>query len=402
MRSLLLKMVGLGAKPAKKRRGALIIPSAAPGSIGDDAMVMSLVTALEDAGEGPVRVLARGGGSNWPSVAPGSLLELPKGKMRALALARAMRQTKRVLVIGADCLDGHYSVALSRSLIGSADLGAHAGALATIVGSSFKASPIAGAVDALRTLHPSARVCGRDPRTVERVTQLTGRGCELVADVAFMLKPTDPKTPGAPADLAWITERRNAGRVLLGVNFNRQVLGKNPSREEFAPLFDAYEGALTRLLSERDDLDILCIPHDYRGDESDCAHAGELAARIGRPDRARALTEKYRASEIKTFASRMDLILTGRMHLAIEAMGAGVPVCCVTYQDKFEGLFDLFKMEPIVLAPENATAETLHAMVAGALDRRADLRERVGFELGRVREMSRANLGLGAPAGGAG
>ena len=38
----------------------------------------------------------------------------------------------------------------------------------------------------------------------------------------------------------------------------------------------------------------------------------------------------------------VDLVLTGRMHLAIAALGMGTPPLCVAYMDKFEGLFHLF------------------------------------------------------------
>lgn len=394
MSGVLMKLVGVGSPHNSKRRGALIIPSAAPGSIGDDAMVMSLVTELHEAEEGPVEVLARGGAAGWPDVSPGRLLELPSGRRRLLGLVSAMRRVKRVFVIGADCLDGHYSPALSLQLIRSADLGAHSGAMATIVGSSYKASPLPETVEALKRLHANARVCGRDPRTVERIRTLTGRACELVTDSAFMLRPHRPETDAAAAHLSWIDERRSAGRILLGVNFNRQVLGKKADPDRIESLLSAHEAAISRLLAERPGLDVLFIPHDYRGTDSDRDHAVLLGERLGGSGRVRSLGEAYRASEIKYFASKMDMILTGRMHLAIEALGAGVPVTCITYQDKFEGLFDHLRLEPRVLAPEQVTAESLHGLLAENLDRLDAYRAHVAEQMARIRAMSRLNLGL--------
>ncbi len=394
MSSFFMRCLGIGAKHHSKRSGSLIVPSAAPGSTGDDAMLTSLVTALHDAGEGPVEILAKGGAAAWPSVAPAGLYELTGGKSRAIKLALKLRKIKRIYVIGADCVDGHYSLQLSLSLIGAADAGAHAGAIATIAGCSYSESPEQATADAIRNMHPDVHLYGRDPRTVERFKRLAGRDSELVTDLAFMLQPAEPKTPNAPEDLAWIKARRDAGRVLLGVNFNRQVLGKNPSVEETQVLFDKYVGALRQILEKNDDVDIVLIPHDYRGEESDCAHAGRLAELLSNPDRVRALTERYRANEIKYYGSLMDVILTGRMHLAIESMGAGVPVACVTYQGKFEGLFDQFRMEPIVVAPEDASADALYEMVSKTIGDRQALKDHIADQLDRIRAASRKNLSL--------
>lgn len=396
MPSFFKRLLGVGAKPASKRSGSLIIPSAAPGSIGDDAMLTSIVNALHEAGEGPVEILAKGGADAWPSVSPAGLYELKGGKSRAIKFAFKLRKIKRIYVIGADCVDGHYSVRLSLSLIGAADAGAYAGAISTIAGCSYSEAPVQETIDAIRNLHPKVHLYGRDPRTVERFKSLAGRDSELVTDLAFMLKPSLPSTPGAEEDLGWIQSKRDAGRILLGVNFNRQVLGKSPSVEETQVLFECYVGALTRILDEHKDVDIVLIPHDYRGDHSDWSHAGILAERLAQPERVRALTERYRASEIKHYGSLMDVILTGRMHLAIESMGAGVPVACVTYQGKFEGLFDHFKMDPIVLSPEDATVESLYQMVTETIQRRESLRSHIALQLDRIRADSRKNLSLDA------
>ena len=394
MSSIFLRCLGIGAKHNSKRSGSLIVPSAAPGSTGDDAMLTSLATALHEAGEGPVEILAKGGAAAWPSVEPAGLFELSGGKSRAIKFAFKLRKIKRIYVIGADCIDGHYSIPLSLSLIGAADAGAHAGAIATITGCSYSESPAQETADAIRNMHPRVNLYGRDPRTVERFKKYAGRDSELVTDLAFMLHSSEPKTPGAPADLAWIKARREAGRVLLGVNFNRQVLGKHPSVEETQVLFESYVGAISQIIEKHDDVDIALIPHDYRGEDSDCTHAAQLAERLSNPNRVRPLIERYRASEIRYYGSLMDVILTGRMHLAIESMGAGIPVACVTYQGKFEGLFDQFKMEPIVIAPEDATADALYDMVSTTLKNKESLRVHVTSQLDRIRDASRKNLSI--------
>jgi polysaccharide pyruvyl transferase WcaK-like protein len=319
---------------------------------------------------------------------------VPAGFRRGPALVSAFRRIKRVYVVGADCLDGHYSVHLSVGLMRAAELAAQLGASATIVGSSFKDSAHPDAIEKMRTLDASVRVCSRDPRSADRIRTKAKRACDTVADAAFMLRPSEPRSDEAQDILAWAAERRGAGRTLLGVNFNRQVITGKPTPEQTQPLLDAHAESLARLLSEREDLDLLFIPHDYRGDVSDRDHARILGERLDRPDRTRVLLGDYRASELKHMAGETDAVLTGRMHLAIASLGQGVPVACVTYQGKFEGLFDHFQMPPLVCPPDAASADDLHRLIAGLLDRRDELRAAIAERLPHVKAMSASNLGL--------
>jgi hypothetical protein len=54
MSRLLTRLAAIGAPPIERRRGSIIIPPTAPGSVGDEAMVMGLAAELHDRGEGPV------------------------------------------------------------------------------------------------------------------------------------------------------------------------------------------------------------------------------------------------------------------------------------------------------------------------------------------------------------
>jgi colanic acid/amylovoran biosynthesis protein len=397
MSKLLTTLLSIGAPRSDRRDGALIIPPSGHGSVGDEAMVMGLAAELHDAGKGPVFVLARGGAASWPPIPSAQLLDLPTCRLRKpLVLAKAFRRFARVYVVGADCIDGNYSVPTSLGLFNAAGTAAQLGAIATIVGSSFREDPAPECVEALKTLDPRVRVCSRDPRSHQRMQSMSGRSCQLVTDAAFLLRPAAPTQGPVLEDLKWIEARRSAGRTLLGVNFNRQVLGKKASPAAVAALLDAHAGALAQLLRERADLDIVLLPHDYRGAESDRDHAVMLAERLGQPERAIAVTQTLRANELKHIAGLMHLVLTGRMHLAIAALGSSVPVCCVVYQGKFSGLFDHFRLEPIVLSPDQVTDQSLFAMVDDALSRQPQLQRHIAGEIDRVRAMSKLNLGLEA------
>lgn len=117
-----------------------------------------------------------------------------------------------------------------------------------------------------------------------------------------------------------------------------------------------------------------------------------LAERVNSEQRCRALLQPYRANELKFFAGEMDAIITGRMHLAIAALGCGVPVGCVTYQGKFEGLFDHFLLKPPVLAPDNVTVDSLHELITTVIDQNQYLADKIADRLPVVTALSRRNI----------
>ena len=67
----------------------------------------------------------------------------------------------------------------------------------------------------------------------------------------------------------------------------------------------------------------------------------------------RLIEEKCSARQVKAISGHCDLILSGRMHLAIASLGQGVPVVCLTYQDKFEGLMEHFGLKGNTFLPRS-------------------------------------------------
>jgi polysaccharide pyruvyl transferase WcaK-like protein len=95
---------------------------------------------------------------------------------------------------------------------------------------------------------------------------------------------------------------------------------------------------------------------------------------------------------MKYVAGEMDAVLTGRMHLAIAALGCGVPVACITYQGKFEGLFEHFDLPPLMLDPVRVSETSLTNLLLDLIERRLELRDHVHDRLDRVISLSQANL----------
>ncbi|HMN96300.1 MAG TPA: polysaccharide pyruvyl transferase family protein [Phycisphaerales bacterium] len=375
--------------------GALIVPTTGPGSLGEEAMIVALAGELARRGAGPISLMTRPDpGLRWPPTAGIDRLRTvsePGGRAWR-AYVDMLAEYERVFVIGADCLDGTYSVRTSLILIDTADLAARCGRETTIVGSSYKPDPDPQTVRALGQLSRRVRLCARDELSFERM-RVTGAAPRLVADVAFLLEP-DERASEVAAALRWGSAVRGAGGRVLGVNVNHQVL-KSGDRQGLAAMMDGYSQAIERLLVDDSGLHVLFLPHDYRTEISDLALARTLRDRLAAKwgDRLRLDETPRSAAETKALAGAVDVVLTGRMHLAIAAMGLGIPPACVTYQGKFEGLFRHFGITSATLDPGEARdPERLAQLCRDCLDERAERAAAIAAALPAVRARSLENL----------
>jgi polysaccharide pyruvyl transferase WcaK-like protein len=96
---------------------------------------------------------------------------------------------------------------------------------------------------------------------------------------------------------------------------------------------------------------------------------------------------------MKAISGVCDLVLSGRMHLAIASLGQGVPVICLTYQDKFEGLMEYFDLTGNTFSPQAVLdSDDLSERMFDYLDNCSELKKKVRDALPKVIEMSRANV----------
>jgi polysaccharide pyruvyl transferase WcaK-like protein len=155
--------------------------------------------------------------------------------------------------------------------------------------------------------------------------------------------------------------------------------------------------AISGLFEARDGLSFLLIPHDYRpykGCGGDLEVAQALLDLL--PERVRrhsAMVRRCRASEVRAISGRLDLIVTGLMHLAIGSVEQGTPVACLAYQGKFEGLMSHFDIaEPNAIVEPQIGLDSLAEFVVPLIEARVELREKLTKEVPRIRRLAEANL----------
>ena len=244
-----------------------------------------------------------------------------------------------VYVVGADCMDGYYESAISFTLLACADLATRLGIKTKLTGFSFNEHPTRPAKQMFRHVTRQLVCNVRDPISLERVKRLGYKNVttQLVADVAFMLKPVESDAVAKIAE--WIKGERARGQIVLAFNLHGMLVGK----ERYDALVNDVAVELGHFLGENEKVSVALIPHDYRP-QGDLDALSRIAVYLASP-RVRLVGEVLSAAELKGLMGHVDCLFTSRMHLGIAALGQGKPIAAFAYQGKFAGLFAHFDLD---------------------------------------------------------
>ena len=395
------------ANRTKDGDSTLIIPSEEAGNIGDEAMLVASVSELEKLGYSEIYVLSFGYGISWSEV--GSLgkftkvrhLSLSRGK-NMVGFLEVIKAVSSVYVLGADIMDGYYSEKKALWRLNLLDTAARIGKGATAVGFSFNSNPTEGVKQKLQKVSPDVRFCVREKYSYERLKELVGDSAELVGDSAFMLKPSEGfESETLLRAQAWISEMKEDRRTIVGINLNT-LLCKDSKGEAFMSnedLVAQYVDLINSFWDKSDEsLSFFILPHDFR-DLGDSDYTLALALYERLPSEVKkyciVMPRPFGAADIKYVCGEIDFCISGKMHLAIATLGRGTPIVCLTYQDKFEGLYEHFDLLDLrcLMSPEEAFQRgSFFEFAFDAFYRRAEIRSRIQSNLPRVLSMSERNF----------
>ncbi len=383
--------------PYGRRKTFLIVSSDDTGSVGDQAMTESIRSVVADR-YGYDVALMHPAAISAPVELLGLVRHLSKPEVQepASRLAKAWRRgvfqmapPNRFGFLGADVIDGHYSEHKVMQILTLLDFLMKSGAKGRIFGASVSEARSANVMKRLGQL-PDLTFNARDPLSFARFEKAAGRKPVLVADLAFNLTPKITSPMGEAAE-AWVNEQKAAGRFVLGANINGYTVGQI---EGDGP--QAYVDLLSAWLSADPKRSILMLPHDGRpfptGDIEPCEACYDVLAPQF-PGRVEMLRPPLKAWELKQLAGMVDVVMTGRMHLAIASLGMGTPPLCVAYLNKFEGLFQLFGIEGLVVNPDTvANTDAMLAKLEELVARREELEAAIEAKLPDVMALSLKNF----------
>lgn len=334
----ILRTVGATtAIPKRASSRVLVVPPADRGSLGDQA----IIEAVMSRGDERRIVLASLHTPTGSRTGSAPSFDLgPWFSQRAFpvkCLVKAIRNFDRVVILGADVMNGFYSDHRSamRWALGTAFAGAGRGA--DIIGCSFDETEADLTLRAIRLLDPNVRVVARDPISASRLTGALDRAVDSAADAAFALKPGT-----APSRVVQWIGRAGLPPVVIGIN---------GSLEEEATQ-SAAEAVASRLLAGRPARYIF-IPHDLRSGSGDVDWAIHISSAVEAKAPGRAIKfEAADPSEVKAVVGLAVGCVTGRMHLGIAALSQGIPTRCASYNGKVEGLAHLMESTKVAVDVE--------------------------------------------------
>lgn len=317
------------------------------GSRGDAAMLDVSLAHAHRIGAAPLYVGCSSASAEQIACAEGlQVFPLWGGWLMPFRAWRRLRARApaQVWLHGADTLDGEYSPVMSLRMLILADLAARCGAHTRLMGFSLNERPALGM--AWRQLDPRVQVCARDPLSLERYRRLSGRAGHAVADLAFLLEPREPQGAGRAA-LEWVHVCKQAGAQVLVFNLHGLLFAREAAPQAVERLIDATVTVLHQLSVRQPRLSWLLLPHDDRPLVGDLAVLARLQQRLQSvlpSERCFFCHEAPHAAEVKALVAQVDGVVSARMHLAIAALGSGVPVLALVYQGKFEGLLRWFDL----------------------------------------------------------
>jgi polysaccharide pyruvyl transferase WcaK-like protein len=372
------------------RAGAriLLLGGDADHNVGDRAIVSALsqcIVSHDPSAEVSI-VASQGVGPGIRGVAR----MIPRGTSGIAGLCRAAVAADRILVAGGGLFQDDDSrakmpywaarIALLKSLnprIAGHSIGA--GPLRHV--ESRAAAGIACA--ALTTISV------RDRLAQAALAACTSRPVDVVPDPAFMLEAAPRGNaidflrsldlmPGRP--LIVVSARRwfhSRGGFIPNVVKARTGIGVARDEQRFELLLGVLVDGLTHL-ARRLEAAVLLLPSYNVAHEGDDVVCEALAGRLR--DVTVRVARIVNPRLYKAVLGHASLIISSRMHPLILGAGMGVPLVGLSYNDKFQGLFDQLGMAarplPLDDFPDQWGSCALISAAEAALDGRGDLRHR--------------------------
>ncbi|MHC2185619.1 colanic acid/amylovoran biosynthesis protein [Rathayibacter agropyri] len=364
----------------------LVLAAPGNGNIGDQAMLEAF---LENT-TGPVVVIERYAGD---VVIPEEqadrveVVQLPHlvygvGDEHVADLRRyaaLIRRARSVSVVGADMMDGKYSLrgSVRRSLLAQA--AAEAGVPTRILGFSWNASARLAARRALVAASRAGVVpLLRDPLSAERARRAGVQRVEEVTDIVFSARTRD----GAFRESLALP----AGVPFALVNASALVATMVDQVPEYERIVDRLRAA---------GVHVVLLPHVSRPIGDDKIAVRAVAERVG-TEGVTVVDRVLMPAEIRGLAEDALLTVTGRMHLAIMSLSLGVPAITLATQGKVEGIMRLIGLPQLCVEPTPGFADRVLPVIDRILAE-PDVRTTIDNALPEVRRLSAFNTrGLGA------
>lgn len=332
------------------KNSVVFISPASRGSLGDQALVEGLLELQNKTGTECVEALVINGQVKQKTFS-GSLTvlgEYESCRPGILNIIRDSIQYKALYIIGADTLDGSYDIGKNLFWLDIANYAVKVGIPVHFISFSFSNNPDPRVVDKIGNIDKRVVFLSRDFYSKERFELLTGVSCSLAADLAFLMNGKTNSKEMVSVN-RWVEDKKSSGYKVIALNINALT-----SVGFVHEIVESYVDAICTF--DNNKIAFLLVSHDFRKEQSDyevLSLVYEGVRKRGSSPSIYLVDGPYDCWDAKYAISSVDFILTGRMHLAIAGLSQGIPVYCVSYKDKFEGLLYHFGLQKCCIQPKD-------------------------------------------------
>lgn len=254
-----------------------------------------------------------------------------------------VKDCDEVYVIGADIIDGAYSENAAMMRYKLIDIAHAFGVKTSILGFSFGKTPTKKICKTIKYISNYTILNVRDIDSLTRLQKIGCKNTRLVADTAFLFDETHyPKSKSA--DELYVNLSK-INKTIIGVNITHK------RQTDCKPFIKKVCDALQQL----DNIYVVIFPHDVRTYDDVSYFDKELCQILGDELLSRgiecinAFNYLENETDVKHILNLVDFVITCRMHLAIAALSKGIPPISFVYNDKFEGLYKLYKLNTCLM-----------------------------------------------------
>jgi polysaccharide pyruvyl transferase WcaK-like protein len=377
----------------RSRKGVALLSSPVPETnLGDQALLIGAIAGIQKLTNEPLLVL-KNSSIESPKVALDNYPHLEniiinEKNFLAFVTPRAFKERMNLLfklasyhsffIIGADILDGSYGghgSDIRKNIISKLDF---LGVKCTILGSSLSDKMTDVAKSSLTTIDSRCNLFARDKYSFERMQQHNIKA-ELSADVAFLMAPKETAIDSFFGKTI-ATER------VIGLCIKDSDLGDGTQ------VHNQYLELLNKLLL-KPEVSLVVLPHH----PNDLLTMKSLVSKLPAEFSSKTfISEKFpSAAEIKGLVKHCDLVITGRMHVAIASLGSNTSVLCIPYGNKFEGLLNHFQLDESMYILKDKSLSDLDSaclQVETILEHINDSQQQIIKMLPAVKELSIKNF----------
>lgn len=362
-----------------------LVPPTTAGSLGDEAMVVACYTRLIQEGKRCIIVSGDVDGNErlkLYGIAP-EMIGI-KGLYDGFLGIKGFQdkllkyQPECVYLIGADVMDGFYSVTRSINRLTILKLASEFCTDTRLLGFSFNAEPEAKVLEFFKKCSGLFKIQPRDPVSAERLTRHKIEN-RCVADLAFLLTPDH------------IIKDKILSKAYICINLNAIHLNK------WGIDFFDLSVSMVEHLFKNTEYQLVFVSHDFRKfdgiSDYDFARKVTRQLKIEDDERVIFIDEFATAAQLKGIASGAYFAITGRMHFAIAALGNAIPTIMIGYQGKQEGLAQHFGLDVknTVITPTASKSEAIY--IINNIERsRDDIFSLLESKLSSVKALSNSNI----------